>query len=395
MSQFHARGKRDSQHKQSDAMANHDPNQQPDDPNGGNVDSSVPAATAAAALGAVTSGQGKALATLEPTYGSYLQALPTTRTLSDEEQRAADIRDGIHPTASAGAELQNGRSLYELLALLAAVLAFVLVVALAFPWRHFIKTAPREDALLLHSPLLSESPPAAVKNAMAEIAALRENGRLNAARDKCAEYLDALPSQQHEHMLWLPIWQQRLELLFLLRQHDRLRQQCGRLRQLVPDAVEAVYYPARLDVDAVPRMDYYIRQDRDYYGKLLAFQLKKCAGAEAALAARKPTPAVSNTLKAFRLLMADAMRRLWWTSNFSWEDDNREEAFAMLRRLPEDSRQTLQLRLSLLKDCRQHWRHWWQRNPGSRIVDGRPMTYSNLEQEIELHEQLLRQRGDR
>ncbi|MGI5922459.1 MAG: hypothetical protein ACOX9E_00795 [Lentisphaeria bacterium] len=374
-------------------MADPTPNQQHDQHNGGNADSGMPAMIVPATLNTPNK-QNQAVTPLEPTYGSYLQALPTTRTLSDEEQRAADIRDGIHPTASAGTEQQRGRSLYELLALLAAVLTFVLVVALAFPWRHFIKTAPKEDALLLHSPLLNERPPEAVKNAMAEITALRENGRLNAARDKCAEYLDALPSQQREHMLWLPVWQQQLELLFLLRQHDRLKQQCGRLRQLVPDAVEAVYYPARLDIDAVPRMDYYTRQDRNYYGKLLSFQLKKCASAEAALATRKPTPAVNNTLKAFRLLMADAMRRLWWTSNFSWEDEYREEAFAMLRQVPEDSRQALRLRLSLLRDCQQHWRHWWQRSPGSRIVDGRPMTYANLEQEIALHEQLLRQRGN-
>ncbi|NLE55943.1 MAG: hypothetical protein GX617_13480 [Lentisphaerae bacterium] len=391
------------QENNNTTMANSEPNQHDDDQNsaqhGDSAENSRGAATppgnavVPATSGAVRS-QGGTVTTLSPAYGPYLQTLPATRALSDDEQRAADIREGIHPTASTGVDQQGGRSLYELLALLAAVLAFVLVVALAFPWRHFIKTAPKDDALLLHSPLLTERPPEAVKNAMAEITVLRETGRLNGARDKCAEYLDALPTQQREHILWLPIWQQHLELLFLLRQHDDLRRQCSRLRQLVPDAVEAVYYPAKLDIDTVPRMDYYTRQDRKYYGKLLAFQLKKCAAAEAALATRKPTPAVSNALKAFRLLMADCQRRLWWLSNYSWDDDHREEAFAMLCQIPEDSRQALQLRLSLLRDCRQHWRNWWQRNPGSRIVDGRPMTDANVEQEIELHEQLLRQRGN-
>lgn len=350
--------------------------------------SSAPPSPAATPAAAVSAG-----VVLSPAYGAYLQTLPATRELRDDERLMVDIREGIHPTAAASLERPSGRSLYEVLGLVSAVLFFMVLIMLAFPWRHFIKTAPKNDALSMRSPLLVDKPPRAVQSALDEIDSLRRSGRLHGARDKCAEYLDALPNQQSEHLLWLPVWQHRLELLYVLRAQDELKRQCSRLRVLVPDAVEALYYPARLDVEAVPRLSNYRQHDQDYYRKLLDFQLKKCEGAEAALTARPATPPVLDALAAFRLLLADIHRRQWWVSNFSWSDEHLEESFTALRSLPEETRQSLRLRLSLLRDCRARWRRWWQRRPSTRIIDGQPMTEMNLEQEIAMTESLLLKPG--
>jgi hypothetical protein len=330
-------------------------------------------------------------AALSPTYGPYFQTLPTTRKLPRDSIAAVDASEGIHPTAAERVNANPRKSVYELLLLFGSAAVFVVVLGVTFPWKYFLKPSLHEIALGPQTQSITDddvkkmggieklSP---VQLAVHEVSRLRDDGRLHAARDKCADYISKIHGTS-EHTTWFPIWRHYLEVLDRLKQTDALVAECARLREMVPDAPEATYYPAKLAVETVPHRTAYKKDKRRRYEDILSLRLRECQIAEATLSERKNDPAAQTMLNGFRLLIADIYRRQWWLSECSWEDDSRESAFKYLRKLPVDSQQAGEMKLSLLRDCNEHWHRWWRNDPPTRVIDGRSITPKNLAEEIQ------------
>lgn len=331
---------------------------------------------------------------LSPSYGPYLQTLPATRSLPKSAIADIDADEGIHPTAAERVSADPRKSLYELMSLAGAAGLFVIVLLIAFPWKHFLKPSAHEIAIGPQTQTISDEDVrqlggieklTPVQLAVHEISGLRGEGRLNAARDKSADYINKIRNP-NEHATWMPVWRHYLEVLDRLKQTDTLVAQCDRLKKVVPDSPEAVYYPAKLSVQTVPRLDSYKKKERESHSAMLKDMARDCQVAEASLAERKNDPGATVMLNGFRLLLADIFRRQWWVSEFSWDDDNRERAFEYLRKLPDDSKQASDMRLSLLRDCEREWFHFWRNDPKTRVIDGQSITHDNLRQMIQREE---------
>lgn len=329
---------------------------------------------------------------LSPSYGPYLQTLPATRNLTREAMAEVDASEGVHPTAAEKVNADPRKSVYEILSLSFAVSVFIGILTIAFPWKYFLKPSAYEIALGPQTQSITDedvrkmggieklSP---VQLAVHEVSALRAEGRLHAARDKCSDYIAKIQSDS-EHTTWLPIWRHYLEILDRLKQTEVLLAQASRLKKVIPDSPEAVYYAVKLSIDAIPYRTSYKKDERGRHAALLDSMLKESQVAEATLSERKNDPSTAVMLNGFRLLTADIYRRKWWISEYSWEDESREKAFQYLRKLPADSQQAMDMKLSLLRDCQDHWPRifgpWKKR---TATVDGRVISLDNLKQEIQ------------
>jgi hypothetical protein len=328
---------------------------------------------------------------LSPSYGPYLQTLPATRTIPRESLAEADASEGVHPTAAERVNADPRKSVYEIFILSFAAVAFVGILTFAFPWKYFLKPSPYEIALGPQTQSISDEDVRKmggieklypVQLAVHEVSTLRNEGRLHAARDKCSAYIAKIQSDS-EHSTWIPIWRHYLEILDRLRQTDSLVAQCSRLKKVIPDSPEASFYPVKLEVDAIPRRASNNKNERRKHAASLESMLRESKVSEATLAERKKDPSAQEMLNGFRLLIADIYRHKWWLSGYSWEDDNRELAFQYLRKLPSDSLQATEMKLSLLRDCNEYWFGFWRNDPSTRTIDAHSMTPANLREEIQ------------
>lgn len=327
---------------------------------------------------------------LSPTYGPYLQTLPPTRRLPKDSIAEADAIEGVHPTAAERVNSDPRKSLYEILVLSASVAIFLGLLYLAFPWKYFLKPSAYDMSIGPQIVRLTDEDVqknggidklSTVQLAVYQVTQLRDKGQFIAARNKCSEYIGMIQSDT-EHATWIPIWRNYFDLLDQLKQTDDLLEQCNRLKKLMPDSPEAVYYPAKIAIDSIPRRSSYKKDDERKYRETLTAKLKECQVAEAALLGRKDDPASQTMLDGFRLLIADAYRRQWWLSEFSWKDGSGEQAFEYIRKLPPDSKQAMKMKLSILYDCRDNWSGFWRNDPSQRLIDARTINEDNLREEI-------------
>ena len=332
---------------------------------------------------------------LSPTYGHYLNTLPATRILTREHKADIDADEGIHPTAAESVNADPRKSLYEVMYLSAAGIAFALFLYIYFPWNYFFKASPYEIAI---GPKTQEITDENVKSmggiaklspvqlAVYEITKLRKPYRPNAVRDKCADYIGKIQNA-NEHAGWLPIWQLYLKTLDDLEQKELLLSECNRLKSLVPDAPEPYYYPVKLALGQIPQRSEYEKKETKEIRQKLDPLVASCTVAIKLLAGGEGNKSDAELLNSFRLLLSDTYRKLWWASNFSWDDPNRELALSALRQLPADSKQVIDMRLSILRDCDSKWYDFWRNDPDKRVIDGHTITAKNLEEEIQQLEQ--------
>ncbi|MEM7396488.1 MAG: hypothetical protein AAF492_29500, partial [Verrucomicrobiota bacterium] len=145
---------------------------------------------------------------------------------------------------------------------------------------------------------------------------------------------------------------------------------------------EVVYYTARADIDSVNRQASYTPGVKEGNMSKLTRSLRKCRAMENALKEMKDPAAASEWLAQIRLLIADAHRKTWWLSGYAWDNVNREQALAYLRQLPEDSRERVSMKLSILRTCHDRWFRWFRNDPEERVIDGVSISARQLKMEI-------------
>jgi hypothetical protein len=340
--------------------------------------------------------------TLSSMYGNYLQKLPATRSLPMDLIADFDAEEGIHPTAAERVSADPRKSIYEIMFLVCVASIFMFVLIKVFPWGHMIPPSVCATPIGTQTHWVTDEDVRErggvkklthVEKALYRISKLRTDGRLFDARNKASDYINNITSND-DHEKWMPVWHHYLEILDLRKENGALVSESRRLKELVPDSPLAVYYFVKSNLDEVRKPDFYKKKERKSISKNLTELRENCESVKASLLEKQRSIGEGEKdpwLDGFRLLLADIFRRQWWFSEFSWDDDSRELSFKYLGKLPGDSRQASEMRLSLLLDCESKWRQPWYKNPKTRVIDGCSITRKNLQDKIEMERNILKE----
>jgi len=331
-------------------------------------------------------------------YGSHELELPKTKKVPESDIAKLDEDEGVNPAAAERANAKTRKSLYEVFTLGITIAFVAILIYFVFPWEHFFKTlVDRKPITITSAKKITDedvikmggidklSP---VQKAINEVTELRSKGKFYDARDKCEFYITNIHTKI-ECNIWHNLIYHYFEILYILNQHDDLLSYCEKVKEMNPDDIQVAYYPAKIEIKKIPFLKKYHKIDRKKYKQIIINRLNECLITEKVLIEMKSTLYTTNSLNGFRLLIADAYRKLWAINKFDWKDGNDKKAFEYLRKLPKTSEQMLTMKLEILKMCKNEWCHFWRNDPPVREIDGYTITEKILAEKIKrLKEQL-------
>ncbi len=301
-------------------------------------------------------------------------ALPRGPALDEEGCRALDRRLGVPAEVLDAVYAPARRTGYEVLGLLAALLAATLALAGLFPWNRFLRPLPERrgerfaPAFLGDTEVRRRGVPEAldpVDRARYSLTKLLQDGNLPKARAICEYELDRTPPEAWRR--WLPVWNHYFDILFRMRELGTLRDATHRLLEQVPGHTPALWYQAQALVYRFPRRDSY-PTDTPWQGwaeralELTDRALEVLDARAAAHGEAIPDETRRRLDEEQRLVLLLAARLhmyLWWTAGRPDHgpvvDQTRDAALALLDRLGPRDAEALALRRRILGDILDDW----------------------------------------
>jgi hypothetical protein len=332
----------------------------------------------------------------------YLIALPPGQRLDQEAMRQLDLDMGYDPRAVEAAYDTRPRTYYEVLAILACILACAAILWKFFPWTHFFVPLPQGGKPGLELDLLTEKQVKALgdraseeEKTRLELTRLMTQGKHEAIKGLCESRLSQVPKEQWEK--WEKVWDFYLNALETTNDIPALREQSQRLLEANQDSLSARYYLAHVLLH-FPRKGKYDGREAVNYKRdteRAVHWLQEAANRlDSAIQAARRTSGDIEPLRQkqrqYLVKLAEAHVKRWWTGGYQDGDVDdvslhRDEALRILEQLG-DWTPALQTRSQILRDIR---KDWWT-DYGSVFLKGRKRPKSDLVKELDEIDELLK-----